>query len=167
MYPDSVKIDQERAEHGRCADVCERFIEDLAPRETKAARQCPPLRMIIEPGCAEKRELTKVREEAKRFSDVIGPTRKVYQIVFADMDKLARHLVKALVNCFTANILIEKNCLEPRQVRSSLFDYAKGFVHAAVVDNHYFGWAAHRIGVAAQRLPKEDRAVPVQHDRAD
>jgi len=72
-----------------------------------------------------------------------------------------------MVDCFTTDILIEKNCLEPWQVRSSLLDYAKGFVHAAVVDHHYFGWAAHRIGVAAQRLPKKDRAVPVQHDRAD
>jgi hypothetical protein len=78
VYPDSVKIDQGRAEHGRCADVCVRFIENLAPRETKAARQCPPLRMIIEPPCAKKRELAKVWEEAERFSDVIGPAWKVH-----------------------------------------------------------------------------------------
>jgi hypothetical protein len=83
------------------------------------------------------------------------------------MCEFARYLVEALVNCFTTDVLIEKNCHKPRQVRSSFLDYMTGFVHATDIDNNYFGWAAHRVSVAAQRLSEKNRTVPVQHDRAD
>jgi hypothetical protein len=83
------------------------------------------------------------------------------------MYEFARYLVKASVNCFTTDVLIEENRRKPRQVRSSFLDYMTGFVHAAVIDDNYFSRAVHRIGVAAQRLSEKDRAVPVQHDRAD
>ena len=123
--------------------------------------------MNIKVGWAKKRELTEVREEEKRFPDVVGPVLKVQLVIFADMYELARYLVEASVDRFTTDVLVEQYRDKPRQIRSCFFDYLSGFIYTAVIDDEDFGRAAHRVGVAAQRPLEKNRAVPVEHDRAD
>ena len=83
------------------------------------------------------------------------------------MYELARYLVEASVDRFTTDVLVEQYRDKPRQIRSCFFDYLSGFIYTAVIDDEDFGRAAHRVGVAAQRPLEKNRAVPVEHDRAD